>query len=92
MSLANQLTADLKDAMRSHLAGHPGRVVLDLAAVDFVDSSGLGALVAVMKMLGPDRRLELSGCGPAILRVFELTHMDRVFVLHDRLPEDIAAR
>lgn len=75
-----------KDAVRAHLAGHDGPVTLDLAPVTFLDSSGLGALVAVMKMLGPDRKLQLSRCGPAIRRVLDLTHMDRVFVLRDVTP------
>jgi anti-sigma B factor antagonist len=72
-----------KDDMRAVTAsGMPGRVVLDMGRVEFLDSSGLGALVAAMKMLPPGRRLELASCGPAVSRVLKLTRMDRVFVLH----------
>jgi anti-sigma B factor antagonist len=71
-----------KDRMREIVAGAPGRVVLDLQKVAFLDSSGLGAVIAVKKMLDPDRKLELAGLTPPVERVFRLTRMDRVFTIH----------
>lgn len=68
-----------KDAMRAETSGSAARVVLDLGQVRFVDSSGLGAIVAVMKFLGPDRRLDLAGLTPDVDKVFRLTRMDTVF-------------
>ena len=38
-----------KDAMRTETEEGPDRVILDLSIVDFIDSSGLGAIVASMK-------------------------------------------
>lgn len=82
-----------KDRMREAVqtpAAHAGnRVVLDMSRVAFLDSSGLGAVVAVMKLLGPDRRLELAALSPAVHKVFRLTRMDSVFVLHDTIPEGL---
>jgi len=60
---------------------HP-RVVLDLARVKFLDSSGLGAIVAVRKLLGPDRVMELSSLTPTVEKVFRLTRMDTIFTIH----------
>jgi len=71
-----------KDRLREVTADGPARVVLDLAEVDFLDSSGLGAVVAIMKLLGPDRTLELCGLTPNVDKVFRLTRMDRVFTIH----------
>ncbi|GAB4291221.1 MAG: STAS domain-containing protein [Roseovarius sp.] len=68
-----------KDALRAQTADGPGRVVLDLGEVDFVDSSGLGAIVAAMKHLGPGRRLDLAALRPNVDKVFRLTRMDTVF-------------
>lgn len=70
-----------KDAVRAAVGGHQGRVVLDVSAVEFLDSSGLGALVAVMKLM-PGQKLELAGPGPVMSKVLALTKMDRVFVIH----------
>ncbi len=71
-----------KDRMRELTEGGDGRVVLDMAAVDFIDSSGLGAIVSAMKVLGPERKLELAGLTPKVMKVFRLTRMDGVFTLH----------
>ncbi|MBB3994353.1 anti-sigma B factor antagonist [Sulfitobacter undariae] len=68
-----------KDGMRNITEGRNGTVLLDLNQVDFIDSSGLGAIVAAMKDLSPDRRLVLAGLRPAVDKVFRLTRMDTVF-------------
>ncbi len=71
-----------KDRMRELCGAEPARVVLDLQQVDFLDSSGLGAVVAAMKFLGKDRRLELAGLSSKVSKVFRLTRMDSVFTIH----------
>ncbi|WP_295312496.1 STAS domain-containing protein [Roseobacter sp.] len=70
---------EFKDAMRSETDGGPDVVVLDLSRVEFIDSSGLGAIVAAMKHMGADRKLALAGLTPKVERVFQLTRMDSVF-------------
>lgn len=75
-----------KEDMRKILSSPAPRVVLDMSRVTFLDSSGLGAVVAVMKMLGADRVLELAALTPPVERVFRLTRMDRVFTLLPGVP------
>ena len=79
-----------KDQMRELTANVSGRVVLDLSTVDFVDSSGLGAIVAAMKMLSPNHRLELAALSPTVDKVFRLTRMDTVFSIHQDLQAALA--
>lgn len=79
-----------KDAMRAATTGGPDRVILDLGQVAFVDSSGLGAIVAAMKQLGDGRRLELAALTPDVDKVFRLTRMDSVFVIHADLDTALA--
>jgi anti-sigma B factor antagonist len=74
-----------KEGMREVTAGGSGRVILDLSRVQFLDSSGLGAVVAVMKLLGPERPLELSGLTSTVEKVFRLTRMDSIFTIHASL-------
>lgn len=81
-----------KEAMRTATAGAEPRVVLDLSEVTFLDSSGLGAVVSVMKHLGPGRRLELAALTPAVDKVFRLTRMDSVFNIHPAVPDAAALR
>lgn len=70
---------NFKDRMRDITQGEDGTVVLDLNHVTFIDSSGLGAIVAAMKSLAPARRLVLAGLTPPVDKVFRLTRMDSVF-------------
>ncbi len=71
-----------KDRMRELTDTAPARLLLDLSRVGFLDSSGLGAVVAAFKQAGPDRRLELAGLTPTVEKVFKLTRMDSVFTIH----------
>lgn len=71
-----------KDEMRSLTVDAPPRVVLDMAKVGFLDSSGLGAIVAVMKACAPESRLELAALTPMVEKVFRLTRMTDVFRIH----------
>ncbi|MEO9649496.1 MAG: STAS domain-containing protein [Roseobacter sp.] len=70
---------EFKDAMRMETDNGPNLVVLDLSRVEFIDSSGLGAIVAAMKHMGKDKKLALAGLTPTVERVFKLTRMDSVF-------------
>ena len=70
-----------KDQMRALTADAPDRVILNLEQVEFVDSSGLGAIVASMKQLAPEQKLELAALSPTVGKVFRLTRMDTVFTI-----------
>lgn len=85
------IAIQFKDAFQDRTRSVKGRIVLDLNAVEFVDSSGLGAIVACLKNLSPDQNLVLSGMHPAVTRVFSLTQMDRVFTIHSNVEHAISA-
>lgn len=76
---------EFKDAMRAETTNGSEIVVLDLSKVEFIDSSGLGAIVASMKFLGKDRTMALAGLNPTVEKVFRLTRMDSVFSLFPTL-------
>lgn len=76
-----------KDQMRQMTEDSRDEVLLDLSAVSFIDSSGLGAIVAAMKQLGKGRRLHLAGLMPNVDKVFRLTRMDTVFTIHGSVEE-----
>lgn len=79
-----------KEAVRTLTLGHRGRIVLDLGAVTFLDSSGLGALVAIMKSLLPDVQLDLAAPQPNVAKVLALTRMDTVFAIYADLSAALA--
>jgi anti-sigma B factor antagonist len=80
-----------KDHMGQRIrAGHV-QLVLDLSQVEFIDSSGLGAIVASLKMLGGTGSLRLCGIRETILSLFKLTRMDRVFPIFATQEEALAS-
>lgn len=82
---------EFKDAMRDLTCGNENQIILNLEQVEFLDSSGLGAIVASMKYLGAERKLELAHLSPTVQKVFQLTRMDSVFTIHDSLNGIIGA-
>ena len=68
-----------KDKMQEMTGESKERVILDLGHVEFLDSSGLGAVVGAMKHLGRERKLDLANLTPTVEKVFRITRMDRVF-------------
>lgn len=61
--------------------GGERRLVVDLAGVDFLDSSGLGALVSILKALGTQGSMAVCGAKGGVLSLFKLTRMDKVFAI-----------
>lgn len=86
---AERLTAENANSFRTEVmalidAGAT-RVVVDLEGVSFLDSTGLGALVGVLKKLGNHGKFAISGLNLDVDRMFRLCRMDRVFkVFHDK--------
>jgi anti-sigma B factor antagonist len=64
---------DLLDVARSHLPAGDGDLVMDLAEVTFMDSTGLSILVQIARLLEGKGRLILEAPGKAVSRLFELT-------------------
>ena len=71
-----------KEKMREVTLQPGARVLLDMSQIMFLDSSGLGSVVSVMKALAPKRSLELCSLSPNVAKVFRLTRMETVFPIH----------
>ena len=64
-----------------YLAG-PGRLVIDLSHLDFIDSSGLSALIRLHKQWsGAGRKFEIIPPAPTVAKAFQITGLDQVLPL-----------
>jgi anti-sigma B factor antagonist len=53
---------------------------LDLSTLSFLDSSGLGTLVGIHRLLSPhDGRVRLWRPKPALRQLLRLVHLDEIF-------------
>jgi anti-anti-sigma factor len=60
-----------------------GNVVFDLQHLKFIDSSGLGSLLSVLKHLNAQKGdLKLASVPPEILTMFEIVRMHKLFEIH----------
>jgi anti-sigma B factor antagonist len=64
------------------VAGKPSQVLVDLSALDLIDSSGVAALVKLYKgVRGVGGAVTISGARDQPLSIFKLLKMDKVFNL-----------
>ncbi|MGC2657567.1 MAG: STAS domain-containing protein [Bryobacteraceae bacterium] len=89
--LGADTAALFKREVSKHLEAGETHIVLDLAELTFMDSSGLGALVGVLKMVGARGDLLVAGTQDRVQTLFRLTHMDSVFRCYATVPEAIDA-
>lgn len=67
----------------------PGRVVIDMSAVDFCDSTGMNVLLSALKrMRERGGALEVAAPRPAVRKILQVTGLDSVFTVHDEVPKE----
>lgn len=60
----------------------PSKVVVDLAEMEFIDSTGLGVLVGALKRVKEQGgTLELRALSPSARRVFDITGLSKAFTI-----------
>ncbi len=81
-------SGDLKEQMLQLFDEGKCNLVIDLSAVRFIDSSGLGALVSGFKNASAmEGSLKLCGLQPQVRSMFELTRLHRVFEIFTSMDE-----
>ncbi len=67
-------------------------LIVDMEAVEFLDSTGLGVLVGGLKRVrAHDGWIDLVCTQSRMLRIFRITGLNRVFSIYDSVSEAIAA-
>lgn len=76
------VAVEFKNTLLEFVDNGETRFVLNLENVEFIDSSGLGALVSVFKGTGPGGEIKLCAVQEGVRSILELTRLDKVFAIH----------
>ena len=72
--------SDELEQVEGQVATHPRHVVLDMAAVTFLNSSNISQLLRLRKALSPSHcRLILTGVRPEVWSAFLVAGLDKLF-------------
>lgn len=83
-----QTSPELRTTLLQWVERRPRRLILDLAGVSYVDSSGVGTFVDLKRKLERvGGRVVLVGLQQRVRSVFEITRLDRFFTLAESIDE-----
>ena len=83
----------LRDKITQLVAEGVYNLVIDMESVEFLDSTGLGVLVGGLKKVrAHDGSLELICTQDRLLKIFRITGLAKVFVIHDSADGALTAR
>lgn len=82
---------DLRVALREGIEKSGSRAVVDLANVDYMDSSGVATLVDAMRTAKQLKiHFVICGMGPRVRSIFEIARLDSVFTIMETRDEALA--
>jgi anti-sigma B factor antagonist len=83
--------ATLKEQVKRLIEKNTIQVHLNLSEVEFINSSGLGALVSIMKEVRLQKgRLTLSNLASYVQEIFEITQLSHIFEIYSTEAEALA--
>jgi anti-sigma B factor antagonist len=81
-----------RERLEQIIASGDGTLVLDLTAVEFIDSTGLSVLLSGLRLLDQrNGRMALVLRNPTVLRLFQITSLDTTFEIFPERPAAIAS-
>ncbi len=81
-------SAEVKKYLKDSLLENAKKIVIDMSNVNYIDSAGLGSLVAVFKDARlAEKELILASLKQTVMRIFEMTRLDRVFKIVQTVEE-----
>ena len=85
---------ELRNELRAAVAAEPKGIVVDLTECEFIDSSGVRALLVSREAQSPkegDERLAVAASSEQILRILTVMGIDRVIPIRPTVEEAAAA-
>ncbi|RPH95645.1 anti-sigma factor antagonist [candidate division KSB1 bacterium] len=90
--ISSQDTADLHGEIRKAIENSIHKVVLDMAGMDWMNSTGLGAIVAVSgRLKNADGTLKLAAMNETVSNLFQLNKLNLIFEIHPTVAAAVAS-
>ncbi len=83
--------ADFKSQLMERIGDGSHHMILDLSQIHFIDSSGLGVIVSLLKLTAGKGDISLCAIQEPVMSLFKMTRMDRIFHLYPSLAKALAA-
>lgn len=81
--MSSQDTADLHGEIRKAIENSVHKVVLDMSALDWMNSTGLGAIVAVSgRLKNANGAMKLACMNETVTNLFALNKLNLIFEIH----------
>ena len=84
--------AQVRSALNDACAEDPERIVVDLGEVEFIDSTALGVLIETRTRLKNRDGFLLAAPGLETRRALQISGLDKLFTVHDTVPEALGAK
>ncbi len=82
---------DIRKTFAELTASYQKKIVINLAEVSYIDSSGLATLVEMLKKIKSyGGRLRLSNLADKVKGLFEITKLEKIFEIYDTAEQAVA--
>jgi anti-sigma B factor antagonist len=76
------VTPRMRERLAAFIEATGGEIILDMGGLDYIDSSGLAALIEARKILkSKGRKIRISEVSPQVRKLFNLTQIGDLFGL-----------
>ncbi len=84
------ITDELRDRIVKVIDNSNPKVIIDLTGVEYIDSSGFGCFLSVMRAIKSNYGvLKFTNPEPAIMKLFLTLHLNTVFQIYDDIDKCI---
>lgn len=86
-----RVAIDFRDSLKPSIDEGVKKMVINLDETDFVDSSGLGVIISILKSMGVEGDVAVCNVNGPVSQMFKLTRMDKVIAAYPSEEEAIDA-
>lgn len=81
-------SSEFKEEVLNHLNDKETDIIIDGENLDYIDSTGLGALISILRtMKEKEIKIYIDNVKPNIRKIFDITDLDKLFIFRGETNE-----